>query len=366
MRRPIFVIALLVTVATTLAGCTVGRGSATAPPFQSPTCTSNGQFQCHSSSPTPGRAHIPSAAAATTSPRPAPAGTGSSLDPAMTSPNATTAGPAPTGSNPGQDPAMTSQNATTAGPGSGPAAAAPGAWQCVTSAPSGNCGAYDYPRIVSSNGYNTYIGNNCWADPSCSQTVSANSPGDWQVRADEPAGNTAVKTYPDVQQLFNNWTGSGWGPCGACTDTPLNSLTSLTSSYAESTPHNAATIAQFAWDIWMDNNAGFPDEVMVWVDNSNRGSGGARQVGSATIGGQAWTAYEYGTGEFIWSLGAPGTFAQQPAGTVNLLALLRWMQGHGFMAASPVITQIDAGWGICSTGGGPETFRVSSYSATAR
>ena len=67
---------------------------------------------------------------------------------------------------------------------------------------------------------------------------------------------------------------------------------------------------------------------MVWVDKSNRGSGGAPQVGQATIDGQQWTLYQNGSGELIWSLGAPGTFAQQGSGTVDLLALLRWLPGE--------------------------------------
>jgi hypothetical protein len=109
------------------------------------------------------------------------------------------------------------------------------------------------------------------------------------VVATEPAGNTAVKTYPDVQQLFNNWcSGGGWGNC--FNDTPISGLAQLTSTYAETTPRGG-TIAQFAWDIWTSNNSGHPNEIGVgrqlaaWF-------GGATQVGTA-IAGQAWTIYKY-------------------------------------------------------------------------
>jgi len=246
-----------------------------------------------------------------------------------------------------------------------PTTTAPGTWQCVTSSPSGNCGAYDYAGITNSNGYNTYVGNNCWADPQCHQTVSANSPGDWQVVSTEPAGNTSVKTYPNVQQLTNNWPWAGSGCGGSCSDAPIAGLSTLTSSYAETTPRGG-TIAQFAWDIWLSNTSG-SNEIMVWVDNSNRGNGGSTQIGTAAIGGQAWTLYEYGGpgGEIIWSLGAPGTFAQQPSGIVDLLALLHDLQTRGIVPAGASIGQIDAGWEICSTGGGPETFTVSNYTVTA-
>jgi hypothetical protein len=265
--------------------------------------------------------------------------------------------PTPTTTTPTPTPTTTTPAPTTT---------PPSGWSCTTSDPSGNCGAYDYAGITNSNGYNTYVSNNCWADPSCKQTVSANSPGDWQVSSTEPTGNTAVKTYPDVQQLFNDWTGGGWNNGANMTDTPISGLSSLVSSYAETTPHNSATIAQFAWDIWLSNTSG-SNEIMVWVDNSNRGNGGATQLGTANIGGQDWTLYEYGGagGEIIWSLGAPGTFAQQPSGTVDLLALLKNLQTRGIVPSGASIGQIDAGWEVCSTGGNPETFRVSDYSLTA-
>ena len=236
----------------------------------------------------------------------------------------------------------------------------PGVTACVTSDPSGNCGPYDYAGIVNSNGFNTYVQNNCWGDPNCQQTITARTPGDWTVTATEPAGNLAVRTYPNIQEIMDNWSPDGtWS--GAGTDTPIASLSKLTSTYTETTPHNAGTVAQAAWDIWTSNNAGHPNEIMVWVDNSNRGSGGAPKVGQATINGQQWTLYQNGSGELIWSLGAPGTFAQQGSGTVDLLALLRWLQANGHMAAGAATGMIQFGWEICSTGGVSKTFTVSSY-----
>ena len=62
---------------------------------------------------------------------------------------------------------------------------------------------------------------------------------------------------------------------------------------------------------------------------------------------------------------AAPSFAQQPSGTVDLLSLLRELVTLGFEGAGTHIGQIDFGWEICSTGGVPETFTVSSYSITA-
>jgi len=265
----------------------------------------------------------------------------------------------------------------TASPGS-----ASTTWACVTSKPSGHCPeTSDYTTgSTNSNGYNTYVANNCWADPSCQQILSANSVGDWQVSANEPAGNTSVKTAPEAQQQLNNWCpdSNTWSNlvtngCGNPGDTPISALSALSSTYAELTPHNSQTIAQWAWDIWLSNDAGYPDEVMVWVDNNGRcnsGSYGTQVHAPAIVAGQEWTPHRYpNSSEFIWSLdgsGGAGTCAQQASGTVDLLALLKWMQANGFAAPGAAISLVDGAWEICSTGGAPETFRVSSYSITAK
>jgi hypothetical protein len=252
--------------------------------------------------------------------------------------------------------------------------------QCVASSRSGNCGPYLYPADTNSNGHNTHVANNCWADPSCVQTITVTNPGNWQVTSTEPAGNTSVRTAPEIGQLFNNWCSGGkntWSNfvtngCGRSNDTPISALSQLSSRYAESTPHNSRTIAEWAWDNWLANDTGYPSEVMVWVDNNgrcNRGSFGAQVHAPVTIAGQEWTPHRYRPqgNEFIWSLnGRGGACAQQASGTVDLLALLKWMQAHGFAAPGATISLIDALWEICSTGGVPETFRVSSYSITAK
>jgi hypothetical protein len=255
-------------------------------------------------------------------------------------------------------------------------------WACVTSKPTGSCpGTSDYTTgSTNSNGYNTYIANNCWADPSCQQTLSANSFGDWQVSANEPAGNGSVKTAPEAQQQLNNWCPSNntWSNlvtngCANAEDTPIAALSELSSTYAESTPHNSQTIAQWAWDNWLSNDAGYSNEVMVWVDNNGRcnsGSFGNQVHAPVIIDGKEWTPHQYpNSSEFIWSLdgsGGAGTCAQQASGTVDLLGLLKWMQANGYAAPGAAISLVDGAWEICSTGGVPETFRVSSYSITVK
>jgi hypothetical protein len=192
------------------------------------------------------------------------------------------------------------------------------------------------------------------------QTLTAVSPGAWHVVANAPAGNTAVLSYPDAQQLFNNWNGRGWNGNGAETDTPIRRLERLTSTFAENMSAKPGTDAEAAYDIWLSGTSG-PNEVMIWIDNANRGTGGAAQVGSGTFGGQKWTLLQYHGGELIWSLNA-----NEHAGAIDMLAMLRGLQSRGLESASAAIGEIDFGFEICSTGGAPETFSVSSYSLTAK
>jgi len=240
-------------------------------------------------------------------------------------------------------------------------------WSCVTSEPQGNCGAYSFSGIVNSNGYNTYVSNSCWADPDCKQTISANSPADWQVVSNEPEGNTAVMTYPNVQQLFNNWCGAGvWGGCANPTDTPMSALADLKFGYAVTMPpESSGTIAQAAYDIWTSDPK--HSEVMIWVNNDNRESGGARFDASYTTSdGRTWSLYFYGD-EVIWSLGARGTFAQRASmSDVPVYELMKYLVDHGYQQPNSLIGQIDFGWEICSTGGRPQTFTVNDYSITTR
>jgi hypothetical protein len=185
-----------------------------------------------------------------------------------------------------------------------------------------------------------------------------------------------VRTAPQDQQLTNNWCASlgTWenlaGGCGGnISEVPVSSLPRLTAAYSESFPHNGQTIAQYAWDMWLNNDAGFANEVMVWVDingRCNSGSYGTSRGAPVTIAGQTWQPNQYGSGEFIWVLGGDANCGQQSSGTVDLKALLSYMQANGFAAAGATLAEVDAVWEICSTGGSPETFTVSHYSLADR
>jgi hypothetical protein len=229
-----------------------------------------------------------------------------------------------------------------------------------TSASNGVLGPYAYRQITNTDGYNTYVGNNMWAagGSGMTQTLTAADPGKWYVVASAPAGNTGVLSYPNTQQLFNDWNGRGWNGSGTLSDTPISRLSHLTSTFAEHLNPNSRTDAEAAYDIWLSGTSG-PREIMIWVDNANRGTGGATQIGTGTFGGQEWTLLRYGS-EAIWS-----RTANEQSGTVDILAMLKELQAKGLASPGAAISQIDFGFEICSTGGVPETFLVSHYSLNA-
>lgn len=224
---------------------------------------------------------------------------------------------------------------------------------CVTSANNGNCGPYAYPPISNSNGYTTYVGNNMWGcgNGNCgAQTLIAHVPGIWSATSTQASGNTAVLTYPNVQQLFTKTTN---------VDPAISAFASITSDFTETMNPQAGTDAEAAYDIWLGNTSG-PDEIMIWVDNVGRGSGGAQQIATATINGQGFTVYQYGSGEIIFSLNH-----NEQSGAVDILATLKWLQSHGRVSAGAGLGQVDFGFEICSTGGKPEKFAVSRYTLTS-
>lgn len=242
-------------------------------------------------------------------------------------------------------------------------------WAC-TAALGDGCGAYSYPGIPNSNGANTYVSNqSVGPQPGTSQTLRANSPGDWQLLAHAvPLGYRGVQTFPDAQQLFNGWCGSGWGDCATPGNTPLDSLSTLKVSYSETSPPDSNSINEFAVDVWSD---GYGSDIMFWTDTHGRcdeGAFGDTLLGHAVLGGQKWTVHRYGEAgaEVIFVLdgpGGPGTCAQESSGTVDVKAGLDWLTAHGFATGPHVISQVNTGWEITSAD--DATFTMHRYAIQA-
>jgi hypothetical protein len=212
--------------------------------------------------------------------------------------------------------------------------------------------------MTGSSGSNTYVLNNMWAANSgTTQTLTADNPGSWSVVANsQPAGSTAVQTYPDTQRIY---TQSDNAPAS------LSSFGSIVSSFTEKMGAASGTSAEAAYDIWLGQNSStsYADEVMIWNDQVNRGTcGGARKVATATFGGsngvpeQNWTLCKWGGSELIWYL----TSGNEQSGTVDILSMLTWLESHGYLPAGSGLNQIDYGFEICSTPRA-ETFTVSQF-----
>jgi hypothetical protein len=237
-----------------------------------------------------------------------------------------------------------------------------GTWACVVPLGS-NCGAYPpTDAIPMSNGNNTYVANQDTGAHG-TETVYANSPSDWKVVADLADCGGCVQTYPDVQQLTNDWNGNGWGDCGStCANTPWRTLSTLKITYDETSPQTGASY-QFSPDVWGPG----PWDIMFWVDTHgrcNEGAFGPTLLGHLTIDGQTWTAHAYGD-EIIIVLdgaGGPGTCAQQSSGTINVKAGLDWLYANGHISGT-TLEQINTGWEI--TQASNATFTVHDYSITA-
>jgi hypothetical protein len=273
--------------------------------------------------------------------------------------------PTPTPTTPTPTPTTPTPTPTTPTPT--PTTTAPGSYSC-NEGYGGVCGPYSYPAIPMSNGFDTYVTDQLVGPQSgTSESVHANSPGDWQIIAnDVPYGYTGVQTFPDAQQLMNDWNGSGWGGNGS-QDTPLAALSALSVTYSETSPSSQASIYEFAADVWQNN---YNSDVMFWVDTKGRcdeGAFGGTVLGHVVIDGQGWTVHRYGGpgAEVIFVLdgaGGPGTCAQQPSGTINVKAGLEWLLANGFENGPIVLSQLNTGWEICSADNQP--FTVHQYSIT--
>jgi hypothetical protein len=199
----------------------------------------------------------------------------------------------------------------------------------------------------------------CGTPGSCGpETLTSDGPDHWSVTSTQAAGNTAVLTFPDVQQLFNDWGGSSFNNGANLTDTPISGLSGLVSTYAENMHETSATAAEAAYDIWTSSG-----EIMIWVDTSTtRGSGGAQEVDTGMLGALPFTFYVYGgTG----GLPIIKLNSNQRSGTIDVLAALHWLQSKGYVASNATVSQVNFGWEICSTGGAAETFEMTNYTLTS-
>ena len=185
--------------------------------------------------------------------------------------------------------------------------------------------------------------NDMWSCPQAAcgrQTIWANSQSDWGVSSNMAAGNTAVLTYPDVGMMFG--------------DKPVSSFRSIHNEFTESMPRHAKGLsAEAADDVWFNH---WNIEMMIWVDNVGRSLAGGTRIGKATIFGQHFSVWKYGSSEFIFDLNHNET-----SGGTHILASVHWLMKHGFVPSNATFTEAEFGWEIASTGGHARDFEVTKY-----
>jgi hypothetical protein len=187
----------------------------------------------------------------------------------------------------------------------------------------------------SNGGYILY--NNVWGSGPGPQTIWANSYSNWGVASDQP--NTGgVKSYPEVTKTIN---------------TPLSSLSQVTSSFSDSLP--SAGNFESAYDIWANGSA---DEIMLWTYTQNVGPLGTLQT-TVSIGGSSWNVYRGSNGSnAVFSFVRNGN---ETSGSVDIKAVFNWLASEGWLT-NATLSSVDFGWEISSTNNTTENFQVNSYS----
>jgi hypothetical protein len=195
------------------------------------------------------------------------------------------------------------------------------------------------------------IYNNTWGPDPGTYVVTAWGAHHWFVTADQNGGGgcggCAVETYESAQWNYNN--------------VPYSRIREMTSTFSETMPTGSLSTngvdAEADYDVFLHGSD--TDEVMVWVDTQGQTPAGTRGR-LAKIDGQSFR---------LWRAGRTKTFAlnhNETSGTVNYLAVLRWLHRHGMLKSSDKIWQFNFGWEICNTGGKKLTFTVHKLTLTQK
>jgi hypothetical protein len=204
-----------------------------------------------------------------------------------------------------------------------------------------------------------FVRNNAWNTDAGPQTLYACSYSSWNVVAKE-ASTTDVKTYPDVQMDFQ---GSG-KPTGS--GVALNTFTSITSTFAEVSPH--VGIYEDAYDIFVNSKTLVgpgTTEIMIWVDNFNQVPAGSKFASAVSLDGRAWDVYyeaDNGNGGHYIAFVADTNFS---FGTLNLVSFFNYVIGQSWIPDTAPLNQICFGVEICETNDANATFEFTNFSIDA-
>ena len=192
-----------------------------------------------------------------------------------------------------------------------------------------------------------YVTNDMWniSGYTVKQTLYACNYNNWYVVAtmNNDKKDGAVKTYPNVHEDFSS--------------VPISSFASLSSNFAETSPH--VGIYEDAYDMWINGLATRGStEVMIWNDNYNQVPSGSVQ-GTITISGHSYKVWK--SGSYI-AFVATANFT---SGTINVLDFYYYIILKGWIAPTSVLNQIDYGAELVSTNNTPATFSFTNFSISS-
>jgi len=201
----------------------------------------------------------------------------------------------------------------------------------------------------SNGGY--YVHNNMWNSAKyspCLSTLYAWSPDNWYVvaRMNNEKHDGAVKTYPNVHKDYGS--------------APIGSFDSITSSFAETSPHVGTY--NVAYDIWI-NGIAAPGctEIMISTENLNQVPGG-RYMQDVSFGGQAYKVYKTPGSGYIAFVAATNF----TSGTLNLLEIIKWATTKDWLPSKSALNQICFGVEMVSTDDADARFQVTAFSIDAK
>ena len=100
---------------------------------------------------------------------------------------------------------------------------------------------------------------------------------------------------------------------------------------------------------------------MIWTENRKQVPSG-RRVASVTFGGRSYQVWKTSDSRYI----AFVPTSPMTSGSLDLLAMMRWLTSKGWLASGSTLGQICYGVEIVSTGGRPATFTFTDFSITDR
>lgn len=257
--------------------------------------------------------------------------------------------------------ALTAGGLLTAGMAVGLTATPAFAATCTTSSASGGCSYTNDPSIYNDGNNSEVVQQDVFSQPAgWAQTLTANSMSSWKVTATEPAGHTAVVSYPNSQVTMTLPTGTG--------DPVSDFGPNFTSSYNDTFPSGSGQDYEWAYDLWLSSGPSWQkdQEIMLWTGNH-----GQRPAGNDL--GKTWTD-KFGVTWEIWASTGSNTASStyqtislvrsSPAtsGTIDVSGLFNFLTSNGYSNASGLnVDQFDYGLEICSTGGAALDYVLNSY-----